>query len=454
MAKLKTTYQCQSCGHISPKWIGKCPDCGSWNSFVEERLPGKKLASSSSAGEPVSLDALSLGSDFRYGTGIDELDRVLGGGIVPGSVILIGGDPGIGKSTLVLQSMAALAEAGNKDVLYVSAEESLEQIKIRADRVGVLSSKISLLSETSLEHILATVKTFKPVALVVDSIQTIFTEEMSSAPGSVGQIRECSGKLMNLAKRSGIPVFIIGHVTKDGALAGPRVLEHIVDTVLYFEGDRGHSYRILRSVKNRFGSTNEIGVFEMSEKGLVEVSNPSMLFLSERHEKAPGSAVTATVEGTRPVLVEMQALVSPTSFGMPRRTALGIDLNRVNLLIAVCEKIGGVPLGTMDVFVNVVGGLRITEPASDLCLMLTVLSSLREKAIPDDMLIFGEVGLTGEVRSVSNAEKRIREAEKIGYRRIVMPFGNTRNIRNKSEAEIIGVKDIEEAIEQVFVINQ
>lgn len=454
MAKVKTIYQCQSCGYASPKWVGKCPDCGSWNSFVEERTPSRKLAGSSPGGEPISLDIISLGRDFRYGTGINELDRVLGGGIVPGSVILIGGDPGIGKSTLVLQSMAALAEAGNKNVLYVSAEESLEQIKMRADRVGVLSNKISLLSETSLEHILATIKTFNPIALVVDSIQTIFTEEMSSAPGSVGQIRECSGKLMNLAKKSGIPVFIIGHVTKDGALAGPRVLEHIVDTVLYFEGDRGHSYRILRSVKNRFGSTNEIGVFEMSEGGLIEVSNPSMLFLSERHERAPGSAVTATVEGTRPVLVEMQALVSPTSFGMPRRTALGIDLNRVNLLIAVCEKIGGVPLGSMDVFVNVVGGLRITEPAADLCLMLTVLSSLRERAIPDDMLIFGEVGLTGEIRSVSHAERRIKEAEKIGYRKIILPAGNVRNIRGNKDTELIGVRDIEEAIEHVFAMHR
>jgi len=449
MARIKTTYQCQSCGYIAPKWTGKCPDCGAWNSFVEERSPARKLVSST-AGEPVSLDTLQLGNEFRYSSGIQELDRVLGGGLVPGSVILIGGDPGIGKSTLVLQAMAGLAASVRNRILYVSAEESLEQIKIRADRVGVLSKEIGLLSDTSLENILATVSSFKPGVLVVDSIQTIFTEVLSSAPGSVGQIRECSGKLMNMAKQSGIPVFIIGHVTKDGALAGPRVLEHIVDTVLYFEGDRGHSYRILRSVKNRFGSTNEIGVFEMAETGLIEVSNPSMLFLSERPENAPGSAVTATVEGTRPVLVELQSLVSPTSFGMPRRTALGIDINRVNLLIAVCEKVGGVPLGTMDVFVNVVGGLRITEPASDLCLMITVLSSLRERAIPADMVIVGEVGLTGEVRSVSNAEIRIREAEKIGYKRMVIPYGNAKNIKGSYNIDIFGAKDIEEAIEHVF----
>jgi DNA repair protein RadA/Sms len=449
MSKIKISYQCQSCGYVSPKWTGKCPDCGSWNSFMEEKTVPRNLASRGS-GEPVMLSEVSLKEGFRYGTGISEFDRVLGGGVVPGSVVLVGGDPGIGKSTLVLQSMAGIVSALHDTVFYVSAEESLEQIKMRAERLGIRSERIALLSETDLENILKSTGKLKPAAVVIDSIQTIFTDSLPSAPGSVGQIRECSSKLMNYAKQTGVPVFIIGHVTKEGALAGPRVLEHIVDTVLYFEGTRGHSYRILRAVKNRFGSTNEIGVFEMAENGLREVSNPSSLFLSERHEKTAGSAVTATIEGTRPVLVEMQALVSPTTFGMPRRTAIGIDVNRVNLLIAVCEKIGGIPLGTMDVFINVVGGLRIAEPASDVCVLMTVVSSLREKHIEEDAILFGEVGLTGEVRSVSNAETRIREARKIGFKKIILPYGNLKNLTDTSGVELRGVKDIHEAMEAVF----
>ena len=339
MAKIKISYQCQACGYSSPKWLGRCPDCEAWNSFAEEKLKPKNLRSQS-ASEPVMLDSVEIKDGFRYGTGIDEFDRVLGGGVVPGSVILVGGDPGIGKSTLLLQSMNGIVNKLGSTVLYVSAEESLPQIKIRAGRLGIGCDRIALLFETSLENIFMTVEKMKPAAIVVDSIQTVFTDTLPSASGSVGQIRECSSKLMVYAKKTGIPVFIIGHVTKEGALAGPRLLEHIVDTVLYFEGDRGHSYRILRSVKNRFGSTNEIGVFEMGEHGLIEVINPSALFLSERHGNNGGSAVTSSVEGTRPLLVEVQSLVSPTSFGMPRRTAIGIDLNRVNLLIAVCEKIG------------------------------------------------------------------------------------------------------------------
>jgi DNA repair protein RadA/Sms len=449
MAKIKITYQCQACGYDSPKWLGKCPDCGTWNSFIEEkRQPGNLRANS--AAEPVILDAVEIKEGFRYNTGISEFDRVLGGGIVPGSVILVGGDPGIGKSTLLLQSMYGIGRELENIVLYVSAEESLEQIKIRSERLGIRSDKIALLSETGLENVLSVASKMRPSAIVIDSIQTIFTNTLPSAPGSVGQIRECSSKLMQHAKQTGIPVFIIGHVTKEGALAGPRVLEHIVDTVLYFEGNRGHSYRILRSVKNRFGSTNEIGVFEMAEKGLEEVHNPSALFLSERHENTSGSAVTSSVEGTRPVLVEVQSLVSPTSFGMPRRTALGIDLNRVNLLIAVCEKIGGIPLGTMDVFVNVVGGLRIIEPAADLCVLMTLISSLRELNIREDTIIFGEVGLTGEVRSVANADMRVKEAMKIGFKRVVLPKGNLKNKLDTSNIMVVGVKDIHEAKEAIF----
>ncbi len=449
MAKTKLTFQCQSCGYVSPKWLGKCPDCDSWNSFIEERVQPRGLRSGS-VQDPIPLDKVEIGEGFRYSTGISELDRVLGGGIVPGSVILVGGDPGIGKSTLLLQAMHGLSNGQGRSVLYVSAEESLAQIKVRAKRLGIESSKIELLSETSLENVINIAKKIEPSAIVIDSIQTVYTDALPSAPGSVGQIRECSSGLMAFSKKTGVPSFLIGHVTKEGALAGPRVLEHIVDTVLYFEGDRGHTYRVLRSVKNRFGSTNEIGVFEMAEKGLEEVNNPSALFLSERHENISGSSVTASVEGTRPVLVEVQSLVSPTSFGMPRRTALGIDQNRVSLLIAVCEKIGGVPLGTMDVFVNVVGGLRIVEPSADLCVLMTILSSLKEKNIKDDMIVFGEVGLTGEVRSVANAEMRINEAKKIGFRRVLIPEGNRKNIKGITDIEIIGVRDIHEAIETVF----
>jgi DNA repair protein RadA/Sms len=449
MAKIKITYQCQACGYDSPKWLGKCPDCGTWNSFIEEKHQPRNLRAGSAA-KPVILNDVEIEEGFRYNTGISEFDRVLGGGIVPGSVILVGGDPGIGKSTLLLQSMYGIGRELGNSVLYVSAEESLEQIKIRSERLGIRSDKIVLLAETGLENVLSVASKMKLSAIVIDSIQTIFTNTLPSAPGSVGQIRECSSKLMHHAKQTGIPVFIIGHVTKEGALAGPRVLEHIVDTVLYFEGDRGHSYRILRSVKNRFGSTNEIGVFEMAEKGLEEVNNPSALFLSERHENTSGSAVTSSVEGTRPVLVEIQSLVSPTSFGMPRRTALGIDLNRVNLLIAVCEKIGGIPLGTMDVFVNVVGGLRIVEPAADLCVLMALISSLRERNIREDTIIFGEVGLTGEVRSVANADMRVKEAMKIGFKRVVLPQGNVKSKLDTPDIMIVGVKDIHEAKEAIF----
>ncbi|MDA8240131.1 MAG: DNA repair protein RadA [Nitrospiraceae bacterium] len=453
MSKTKTYYQCQSCGHASPKWLGKCPDCGSWNSFVEEKSvpPGRRTSGIDTLGKtaPVALGAIDTVSESRTPTGLQEFDRVLGGGVVPGSVVLVGGDPGIGKSTLLLQTFSGLSKKSGK-LLYVSGEESPRQIKMRADRLTVNADNIILLPETSLEGILDTAAKLSPEAMVVDSIQTVYTQEMLSAPGSVGQVRECSAKLMLFAKRSGIPVFIVGHVTKEGTIAGPRVLEHIVDTVLYFEGDRGHSYRILRTMKNRFGSTNEIGVFEMSDAGLREVDNPSELFLSERPRNVSGSAVVASLEGTRPLMVEVQALVSQTNFGMPRRTSIGVDFNRVNLLVAVLEKRAGLHLGGMDIFVNVVGGLKIMEPAVDLGIVATVSSSVREVPVDPRTCVFGEVGLSGEVRAVAQAEARLREAAKIGFKKAIVPAGNAEKIKNDQGLEIMGVRDVEACIEAVL----
>ncbi|MGE5299899.1 MAG: DNA repair protein RadA [Acidobacteriota bacterium] len=453
MSKTKTYYQCQSCGHASPKWLGKCPDCASWNSFVEEKSvsPGRRTSGIDTLGKtaPVALGAIDSVSESRTPTGLQEFDRVLGGGVVPGSVVLVGGDPGIGKSTLLLQTFSGLSKKSGK-LLYVSGEESPRQIKMRADRLAVNADNIILLPETSLEGILDAAAKLSPEAMVVDSIQTVYTQEMLSAPGSVGQVRECSAKLMLFAKRSGIPVFIVGHVTKEGTIAGPRVLEHIVDTVLYFEGDRGHSYRILRTMKNRFGSTNEIGVFEMSDAGLREVDNPSELFLSERPRNVSGSAVVASLEGTRPLMVEVQALVSQTNFGMPRRTSIGVDFNRVNLLVAVLEKRAGLHLGGMDIFVNVVGGLKIMEPAVDLGIVATVSSSVREVPVDPRTCVFGEVGLSGEVRAVAQAEARLREAAKIGFKKAIVPAGNAEKIKNDQGLEIMGVRDVEACIEAVL----
>jgi DNA repair protein RadA/Sms len=453
MSKTKTYYQCQSCGYASPKWLGKCPDCGSWNSFVEEKSapPNRRTSGLDTLGKtaPVALGAIDTVSESRTPTGLQEFDRVLGGGVVPGSVVLVGGDPGIGKSTLLLQTFSGLSKKSGK-LLYVSGEESPGQIKMRADRLAVNADNIILLPETSLEGILDAATKLSPEAMVVDSIQTVYTQEMLSAPGSVGQVRECSAKLMLFAKRSNIPIFIVGHVTKEGTIAGPRVLEHIVDTVLYFEGDRGHSYRILRTMKNRFGSTNEIGVFEMSDAGLREVDNPSELFLSERPRNVSGSAVVASLEGTRPLMVEVQALVSQTNFGMPRRTSIGVDFNRVNLLIAVLEKRAGLHLGGMDVFVNVVGGLKIMEPAVDLGIVVTVSSSLKEVPVDPRTCVFGEVGLSGEVRAVAQAEARLREAAKIGFEKAIVPAGNAEKIKNDQGLEIIGVRDVEACIAAVL----
>lgn len=454
MSKIKTLYVCQSCGHSSPKWLGKCPDCESWNSFVEEKTFGKSRHSSSSQkpgkAEAVALESIGDVSETRTPTGLTEFDRVLGGGVVPGSVILVGGDPGIGKSTLLLQAFAGMARRAEK-LLYISGEESPRQIKMRADRLSASSGSIILLPETSLEGILDAAEKMLPGAMVVDSIQTVYTQDLLSAPGSVGQVRECAAKLMTFAKRSNIPVFIIGHVTKEGTIAGPRVLEHIVDTVLYFEGDRGHSYRILRTIKNRFGSTNEIGIFEMSDAGLREVENPSELFLSERPGNVSGSTVVASIEGTRPLMVEIQALVSRTNFGMPRRTSIGVDFNRVNLLVAVLEKRTGIHLGGMDIFVNVVGGLKIVEPAVDLGIIMTLSSSFRDIVIDPRTFFFGEVGLSGEIRAVAQAEARLKEASKIGFERAVIPAGNADKIRDSQGLNITGARNIEDCIKTVLV---
>jgi len=451
MSKAKTVFQCQSCGYSSPKWLGKCPDCGAWNSFSEERQSPKSLKSIVDGNSgPIPLSSVTGGNEKRVPVGIAELDRVLGGGLVKGAVILIGGDPGIGKSTIILQAISSIASLKGT-VLYVSGEESPEQIKLRAERLSINSDRILLLPETVVEQILSVADKLKPAAIVVDSIQTVYTEELTSAPGSVGQIRESAAKMMFYAKRSGTPVFLIGHVTKEGAIAGPRVLEHLVDTVLYFEGDRGYPFRILRTVKNRFGSTNEIGVFEMTDSGLKEISNPSELFLSERPLNTSGSTVIASIEGTRPVLVELQALVSPTTFGMPRRTSMGIDFNRLNLLIAVLEKKGGIHLGGMDVFINIVGGLKIVEPAADLGIIAAIVSSFRELPLDPQTFVFGEVGLSGEVRAVAQGEARIKEAAKVGFKRAIVPASNAERLKDNFGLTITGVRNIDEAIEHIGI---
>lgn len=443
MAKPKTIYQCQACGYSSPRWMGRCPDCGQWNSMVEERESPWKAQGSRPSAEPVALSDVEAGTGARTASGIGELDRVLGGGIVAGSVVLVGGDPGIGKSTLLLQTVSRLSGR----VLYVSGEESPEQIKLRAERMSLAPENVMLFPETSLENVIQAAGRMKPDALVVDSIQTVYSSELDSAPGSVSQVREAAARLLTYAKGTGVPVFIIGHVTKEGAIAGPRVLEHIVDTVLYFEGDRGHPYRILRTVKNRFGSTNEIGVFEMSDAGLREIENPSELFLSERPRGVAGSVVAGSMEGTRPVLVEIQALVSRSNFGVPRRTAIGVELQRVNMLVAVLEKLGGMALGAMDIFVNVVGGLRLVEPAADLAVALAVTSSLREAPVGPEVFVFGEMGLSGEVRAVGQAETRLKEAAKIGFRRAIVPAGNAERVKDSFGLEMTGVSNVAGALE-------
>ena len=453
MPKPKIVYACQNCGYQSPKWLGKCPDCNQWNTLVEEKYergahPRDELNLGGKE-SPASIAEISIAEEGRALSGIGEFDRVLGGGLVPGSVILIGGDPGIGKSTLLLQAFAALSRTG-LICLYVSGEESQRQIKMHAERLGIAAPKLLILSETALETILEQVKKIKPGVLVIDSIQTIFTSALPSAPGSIGQVRECSGSIITLAKKSGLSAFLIGHVTKDGSLAGPRVLEHMVDTVLYFEGDRGHNFRILRAVKNRFGSTNEIGVFEMKEGGLREVSNPSEIFLLERPQQAPGSAVICSMEGTRPILVELQALVSQSFLAIPRRTTIGVDHNRVALLVAVLEKKMGVKLFNQDVFVNVAGGVQVDEPAVDLGIIAAIASSYEEKAIDPRTVIFGEVGLAGEVRAIAQAEARVKEAGKLGFERCVLPLSNSSQLSHIKSPELIGVSSLAECWKILF----
>lgn len=425
MAKAKSVFFCKECGYESAKWLGQCPGCHTWNSFTEEPVIQSKTKQSAhslaaAAATPLPLNQVSPEREERIRTGIGELDRVLGGGIVRGSLVLVGGDPGIGKSTLLLQMCRELR---GRRVLYVSGEESMQQIKMRADRLGTFPEEVLLLAETNLERIAAVLDGERPEVVIVDSIQTMYREEIDAAPGSVSQVREATASLLRLAKDNNITIFIVGHVTKEGTVAGPRMLEHMVDTVLYFEGDHSAVYRILRAVKNRFGSTNEIGVFEMSGTGLAEVVNPSRYMLEGKPEEEPGSVVTTVMEGTRPILVEVQALVCPTNFNMPRRTAAGTDYNRVNLLMAVMEKRLGISLSGCDAYVNVAGGMRIVEPSLDLAIILALLSSYRNRAVDARTIAFGEVGLTGEVRSVSMMVQRIREAKKMGYRTCIIPRG-------------------------------
>lgn len=452
----KTVFFCQNCGYESPKWMGQCPGCRQWNTFVEETLSASSgrgisqtMPKAGTRNEPVALTKIQAGEDDRIKTEIEELDRVLGGGIVQGSMVLVGGDPGIGKSTLLLQVCRQLSNKDHK-VLYISGEESLRQIKLRAERIGEFNDLLLLMCETNLEAIRSTIERVKPEAVVIDSIQTMYNEEISSAPGSVSQVRESTGILMQIAKGLGISVFIVGHVTKDGSVAGPRVLEHMVDTVLYFEGDRQVAYRILRSVKNRFGSTNEIGVFEMRDKGLDEVKNPSQAMLNGRPTDASGSVVVCSIEGTRPILIEIQALVTRTNFGLPRRTSVGIDYNRVNLLMAVLEKRAGLHLGDWDAYVNLAGGMKLGEPAIDLGIVMAIASSYKNKVVAPELLIFGEVGLSGEIRGVSMAEQRVREAEKLGFTACLMPKANLEGIQGKYQIRLIGVANIKEAMNYII----
>jgi DNA repair protein RadA/Sms len=448
---VKTVYSCQSCGYQAPKWLGKCPDCGQWESFIEEvqRASSDSRRGAPAANIPISIASAPPAYEERMSTGIAEFDRVMGGGLVLGSVVLIGGDPGIGKSTLMLQALCGLCQQGHK-VLYVSGEESVRQLMIRSRRLNAVAETLWVVSETDVEAILAMVETHRPDVLVVDSIQTLFSPHISSTPGSVSQVRDSAMRLMFMAKSTNTSVFLVGHVTKDGAIAGPRLLEHMVDTVLYFEGDRNHVFRILRAVKNRFGSTNEIGVFEMKEKGLIEVTNPSAVFISERPEKAPGSIVTASVEGTRPILVELQALASSTNFGTPRRTILGLDANRVALLVAVMEKKLGMHLMSHDIFMNVAGGVKIIEPAVDMGVVAAVASSFLDRPIQSGSVVLGEVGLTGEIRAISHVEIRVAEITKMGFTRCLIPRGNLVRMAGINGIELLGISQVGEAVELLF----
>ena len=449
MAKAKTVFFCSECGHESSKWLGQCPACKSWNTFVEEKQSVTKKGGAKprrASASPMNMSEISIKSEERIPTGIGELDRVLGGGIVTGSLSLVGGDPGIGKSTLLLQVCRNLVNAKRK-VLYVSGEESAHQIKMRAERIGAFEDELLLFCETILEEILEGIRKVRPEFVVIDSIQTMFSEELTAAAGSVSQVREVTAQMMRIAKEENIAVFIVGHVTKEGVVAGPRTLELMVDTVLYFEGEREAAYRILRGVKNRFGSTNEIGVFEMCADGLTEVENPSKMMLNGRPVDASGSVVVCSLEGTRPILIEIQALISPTSFQMPRRTAVGIDYNRVNLLMAVLEKRVGLQLGGCDAYVNLAGGMRLVEPAIDLGIILAIASSYKNIPLPEDTIIFGEVGLVGEVRRVSQGDQRIKEAEKLGFKTCILPKANVDSLKIRTNMRLLGVANVREALD-------
>lgn len=450
MAKIKTSYICSECGFESPKWYGKCPSCGEWNTLNEElnsQQTKNSLSNSfSTVNQVLALDDICGENDERIPTKIEEFDRVLGGGIVKGSLVLLSGDPGIGKSTILLQICQNLGSKGQK-ILYVSGEESANQIKLRAVRIGVTTKNLFILSQTDLATIVECIKAEKPDIVIIDSIQTMVYEQVNSSAGSITQVRECTNVFMHTAKGLGIPIFIVGHVNKDGAIAGPKVLEHIVDTVLYFEGERNYSYRILRGVKNRFGSTNEIGVFEMTADGLKEVLNPSLMMISGRPKNTSGTCVACVIEGTRPILAEVQGLVCATGFGTPRRMSTGFDYNRMSMLLAVLEKRAGYFFNNMDAYVNVVGGLKLDEPAADLTVALALVSSLKDKAVDDKTIAFGEVGLAGEIRAVNNCEQRITEAKRLGFERCIIPFHNYKSITNslKSTFDIIPVRNIREA---------
>lgn len=445
MPKQEVRYLCQNCGYDSPRWMGRCPECGEWNTLVEERVaPEVKTKISlpaTPAQTPRPITELDFKIEERFPTKIRELDRVLGGGIIAGSVVLIGGEPGIGKSTLALQSAYALSNNGSS-VLYVTGEESSKQIRLRAERLGALSPGLNVLPETNLFAIEKSIEELKPQFVIIDSIQTIYREDIPSASGSVSQVRECAAYLTRVAKSVGIPFMLVGHVTKEGAIAGPRVLEHIVDTVLYFEGERYKQYRILRATKNRFGSTNEVGIFEMRERGLVEVSNPSEVFLSERPEKTSGSVVAATIEGTRPLLIEIQALVSPSGSIQARRTVTGVDYNRASIIIAVLERRLGLKLGSQDIYVNVAGGVRVNEPAMDLPIAVAIASCFKDKAVNPGIVIIGEVGLGGEVRAVNHIEMRVKEAEKLGFKQVIIPKRNQKEIKNIKGINIVPISEI------------
>ena len=456
MAKAATVYVCQNCGHQERKWLGKCPDCGEWNTFVEERARvAKKDSAAARSGlqlreiRPVAYSEIESQDDARVSSGIEEFDRVLGGGVVPGSLVLLGGDPGIGKSTMLAQAADKLSGQG-MTVLYVSGEESERQIKMRGERLGLRAENLYLLPETNLENIFDEIERMKPDVVVVDSIQTVFSAQIESAPGSVSQVREVAGRFLLLAKNRAIPVFLIGHVTKEGSIAGPKALEHIVDTVLYFEGERHHNHRIVRATKNRFGAANEVGVFEMTGAGLVAVANPSEIFLQERPKGTAGSVVAACMEGTRPLLVEIQALVSESKYNYPLRMAQGFDTNRLSLLIAVLEKRVGASLIGKDVFINIAGGLEIDEPAADLGVISSLASSFRNRPIDPHTAVFGEVGLTGEVRGAMQAQARTREAQTLGFKKVIMPASNTAGLERLLGLRVVGVRSVEEALDELF----